>query len=127
MKKYSKMKKKNCNSGFSMIELVVILLVISVLVVAVAPKAVMWIKKAEENRLLTEKTAIITAAQISITEVLASDTENIIEDKTYTVEKDGGIKPEDTFSKSMSEILPSDVSFSRQYKLIIEDGNVQVE
>lgn len=121
MKKHSL---KNEGKGFSLIELMIILLIIGLLVISIAPKATLWIKKAEENRQMTEEETIKAAAEIAVTETLASEKYGNLKDGVYIVAKDGDIEPKDTFAKSMLEVIPSDTSFSKEYNITIKDSKV---
>lgn len=61
------MKKKN-NKGFSLVELIVVVLILGILAVALAPQVMRWVDKAKENSDKNKAKDIESAINIAISE-----------------------------------------------------------
>ncbi len=63
--------KKNKNKGFSLVELIVVVLIIAVIAVALAPQVIKWVDAARTNVQENDKGAINTCFDVAVAEFVA--------------------------------------------------------
>ena len=63
--------KKNKNKGFSLVELIVVVLIIAVIAVALAPQVIKWVDQARSNVQENDMGSIKTCFDVSVAEYLA--------------------------------------------------------
>ncbi|MGN1084695.1 MAG: type II secretion system protein [Lachnospiraceae bacterium] len=66
------MKKKN-NKGFSLVELIVVVLIMGIIAVALAPQVMKWVGTARKNTDENQKATIKSAAQVAVSEYMIKD------------------------------------------------------
>lgn len=100
------MKKKN-NKGFSLVELIVVVLILGILAVALAPQVMRWVDKAKENSDKNKAKDIESAINIAISEA-QSDGWTVGTGLTFKIEngsdgldKIAGTKLEDPVKKTL--------------------------
>ncbi len=80
-------KLKKENKGFSLVELIVVVLILGILAVAVTPQIMNWIDKSKENKDLSYAGSVATAVESVALEYYGVKGE--IADCTYFIDKDG--------------------------------------
>lgn len=128
------MKKKN-NKGFSLVELIVVVLILGILAVALAPQVMKWVDKAKENSDKNQMKDIESAVNIAISE--AQSTGWTIGDADVTFQlKTGGMSSIDTTLKTcVEEVLkitdadsyPKTSDGKNYYKVTIKTKSYQVK
>ncbi len=123
-----KMNEKKNNKGFSLVELIVVILIMAVLAVAIAPQVMKWVKNARIASDATNVDSIVSAIQLYQTTDSA--------DKDFTIEggKDTAWDPknaEDTVNNYLIKTLGSDWKTKLQlketpatYKITVSGGMV---
>ncbi|MCL2003933.1 MAG: prepilin-type N-terminal cleavage/methylation domain-containing protein, partial [Oscillospiraceae bacterium] len=66
--------RKNKNKGFTLVEIIVVLVIIAILMAALAPVVMGWITEARDTALMAEGRAALTAAQAISTDFAARGT-----------------------------------------------------
>lgn len=79
--------KKN-NKGFSLVELIVVVLIMGIIAVALAPQIMKWVDKARENTDKNQIATIKSTAQSTVADYMTQDT---IKAGTYKVVKDTNV------------------------------------
>lgn len=72
MKLVSKMRKKKNNKGFSLVELIVVVLIIAIIAVALAPQVMKWVGTARTNVDENNKATLKSAVQVAVAEYQAA-------------------------------------------------------
>lgn len=88
-------KLKKENKGFSLVELIVVVLILGILAVAVTPQIMNWVDKSKKNTDETTVESIEVAAQAAVLEYMET---NAVAAEVYYV--DGGTTPSITQSGS---------------------------
>ena len=65
--------RRNAHKGFTLVEVIVVLVVLAILAAIMIPAMTGWIDKAKEKRLITSCRACVTAAQTLVSEAYAED------------------------------------------------------
>lgn len=65
-----KLMKKN-NKGFSLVELIVVILIIGVLAIAIAPQVTKWVARADKAQGDNELATVTSAVQVAVAEYLS--------------------------------------------------------
>jgi len=76
------------NKGFSLVELIVVVLIIAIIAVALAPQVIKWVSKAGENVDIGNAAEIKSCAQTALAEYLGSG-ENVDTELVYYVTSNG--------------------------------------
>jgi prepilin-type N-terminal cleavage/methylation domain-containing protein len=83
--------RKNKKKGFTLVEIIVVLVIIAIMMAALAPVMIGWINDARETTVRTEGRLFLMAAQTTITEAVAT---NLWEDgSTYDMTPDAAGLP----------------------------------
>ena len=83
-------KARKNNKGFSLVELIVVVLIIAIIAVALAPQVVKYVQKSRDNVALNNAATIKSAVQAAVAEYqgdVTSDTYKLTKDYTFTVAK----------------------------------------
>lgn len=83
-------KARKNNKGFSLVELIVVVLIIAIIAVALAPQVVKHVQKSRDNVALNNAATIKSAVQAAVAEYqgdVTSDTYELTKDYTFTVAK----------------------------------------
>lgn len=129
------MKKKN-NKGFSLVELIVVVLILGILAVALAPQVMKWVDKAKENSDKNQMKDIESSFNVAISEAQSEgwtigDDDLVIELKNGF---DGG-SFDATLAKCIKEVLkltdaasyPKTSDGKNYYKITIKAASYQVK
>ncbi len=81
----SKMLKRN-NKGFSLVELIVVILIIAILAVALAPQIIRYVTQARSNSDENNKAILLSAAQAAVSEFLGNSGDLGGKDYVYEAE-----------------------------------------
>ena len=65
-----KLMKKN-NKGFSLVELIVVILIIGILAIAIAPQVTKWVGRADVNQAKNELATVVSAVQVAVADFLS--------------------------------------------------------
>lgn len=88
MKKFAK---KN-NKGFSLVELIVVVLIMAIIAVALAPQVMKWVNNARISADVTTYDAVVSSAQLALTDSEAYKENSALAEATkvtITIKKDG--------------------------------------
>ena len=107
--------KKNNNKGFSLVELIVVVLIIAIIAVALAPQVIKWVDRARENVQQGDMATIKSCFNAAVAEYLAEggrlddDAVYYIRDKKLW-DSSNASQPEatDRLAALVDEILQSD-------------------
>ena len=83
-------KARKNNKGFSLVELIVVVLIIAIIAVALAPQVVKYVQKSRDNVALNNAATIKSAVQAAVAEYqgdVTSDTYELTKNYTFTVAK----------------------------------------
>jgi len=99
----------NKNKGFSLVELIVVILIMAIIAVSLAPQVMKWVDKSRQARDASNYDALYAAAQIAVTEYSPSETVTITMTSTGTdtsiaVGGDASVKTK--FDTAMSHTFP---------------------
>ena len=101
---------KNKNKGFSLVELIVVVLIMAIIAVSMAPQVMKWVDKSRQAKDVSNYDALYAAAQIAATEYSPSETVTITMTSTGTDTSvaegvDASVKTK--FDTAMSHTLPN--------------------
>lgn len=101
--------KTNKNKGFSLVELIVVVLIMAIIAVAMAPQVMKWVDKSRQAKDASNYDALYAAAQIATTEYSPTETVTISMTSTGTDTSiaegvDASVKTK--FDTAMSHTLP---------------------
>lgn len=82
-------KKKN-NKGFSLVELIVVILIMAIIAVALAPQVMKWVGRSSENTDKNNEATIKSAVQVAVAEYI-SEGNTLAPTTTFYVIKDSGL------------------------------------
>ena len=94
MSAMQKLIKKN-NKGFSLVELIVVILIIGILAVAIAPQVTKWVGKADENQAKNELATVVSAVQVATADFLSTGGKITAETK-FKIPTSGAITVDET-------------------------------
>ena len=97
--------KKN-NKGFSLVELIVVVLIMAIIAVAMAPQVMKWVDKSRQAKDSSNYDALFSAAQLSTVAVSADKKITISFGSTTTATIETGGTKLDAFKGEMSKNLP---------------------
>lgn len=130
-----KVNKKN-QKGFSLVELVVVILIMGVIAVALAPQVMKWVEEARNNTNTRIKDNLKSVAQAAVAEYESSSGEVeaacYLVTSTGLVTSDGAPDPNDGMIAIMSEVMGGEMpkvvnSSGKVYQMKVEDsGSVSV-
>jgi len=126
--------KKN-NKGFSLVELIVVILIMAILGVALTPQVMKWVNNSRISSDVTNYDSLVDAAQIAVVKNGALD--SLADDKEYTIEigDTTSIKNDDTpvttsdedkFVLALKEVLPGFASISKKDSSITDPYQIKV-
>jgi prepilin-type N-terminal cleavage/methylation domain-containing protein len=101
------MKKMN-NKGFSLVELIVVVLIMAIIAVALAPQVMKWVENSRKSNDIEHYNALITAANVACTdENVITALKNNSNAGSVKMDKKGGT----------SQILPADLATAMEKTL----------
>lgn len=83
-------KARKNNKGFSLVELIVVVLIIAIIAVALAPQVVKYVGQARTNVEKNNAATVKTAVQAAVAEYQGQEGVLSLANDEYTVNKDGG-------------------------------------
>lgn len=128
------MKKKN-NKGFSLVELIVVVLILGILAVALAPQVMKWVDKAKENSDKNQMKDIESAVNIAISEAQSEGWTIGSSDVTFQLKSGGMDSIDATLKARVEEVLkitdaasyPKTSDGKNYYKVTIKAASYQVK
>ena len=131
-------KARKNNKGFSIVELIVVVLIIAIIAVALAPQVVKYVQKSRDNVALNNAATIKSAVQAAVAEYQGDTTSN-----SYTLADSGYTftvgKTASTISKADADKMPENLvadirenlgtaDLDKDHTVIIEkNGTVKVD
>lgn len=79
----------NKNGGFSLVEMIVVVLIMGVIAVALAPQVMKWVDKAKESADFQAKDELLSTAQIALAEYESRAQAPALQDETYNITSAG--------------------------------------
>ena len=131
------MNKKRNNKGFSLVELIVVVLIIAIIAVALAPQVMKWVGTSRTNVDASNAATIKSAASAGIAEYLGTAGASITAAVSYTVDgTDGELDHlsgtdiddlEAIIEEILNEDFPVKQSDGTNFTIVISDtGSVEV-
>lgn len=121
--------KKN-NKGFSLVELIVVVLIMGIIAVALAPQVMKWVDKSRENTDANQMATIKAAAQTAVAEYMENNSISAGDYKIETNQVSGGTSAlADLFEAVLGDApypTPKD-SGSNFYIHVSSTGTVKVD
>lgn len=122
-------KTKKNNKGFSLVELIVVVLIMAIIAVSLAPQVMKWVDRSRQANDASNYEALVSAAQLSILAVKSA------EDAVITMDKDGTSDDSSAsteFVAAMNSNLPgwtslkvtSTTNAAATYKITISNSQV---
>lgn len=88
--------KRSKNSGFSLVELVVVVLIMGVIAVALAPQVIKWVGEAKGSADFQAKDELLSVAQVALAEYEGQAQAPALEDEDYIVTASGVVAADGT-------------------------------
>ena len=122
-------KTKKNNKGFSLVELIVVVLIMAIIAVSLAPQVMKWVDRSRQANDASNYDALVAAAQLSILAVKSA------EEAVITMDKDGTSDDSTAsaeFVAAMNSNLPgwtdievtSTTNSGAEYKITIKNSQV---
>lgn len=131
------------NKGFSLVELIVVVLIIAIIAVALAPQVVKYVQKSRDNVALNNAATIKSAVQAAVAEYQGNNSDGKVAEDVYTISYDNSSKktkvtPKDSTkniasgsASSLSQLISDNIGTDKldyTYKVTVKTtGEVIVE
>ena len=136
-------KARKNNKGFSLVELIVVVLIIAIIAVALAPQVVKYVQKSRDNVALNNAATIKSAVQAAVAEYQGNNSDGKVAEDVYTISYDNASKktkvtPKDSTkniasgsASSLSQLISDNIGTDKldyTYKVTVKTtGEVIVE
>lgn len=136
-------KARKNNKGFSLVELIVVVLIIAIIAVALAPQVVKYVQKSRDNVALNNAATIKSAVQAAVAEYQGNNSDGKVAEDVYTISYDNSSKktkvtPKDSTkniasgsASSLSQLISDNIGTDKldyTYKVTVKTtGEVIVE
>lgn len=115
-------KMRNAKRGFTLVEVLVVMVILAILAAAVIPSMTGYIDKAKNKSVLAEARAVYVAAQSAVSEYSISlEQEGAL---NQIVTSGESREPDKTINELMDELLGTE--FTGEYRFLVVDNQVNV-